>query len=203
MMWVIKDLIDRLSESPPRLPSWLHVDVNSIKPVLRAFQYWLTDKSKTTAGFLKNHKHMNDADRLEHMQSMNFGGLVNPLQGEREAAGRSLDRLSDRELRGMAASFGMAGSSAAEVKAFVKLNREKIITKMIMAQYDKNPQWGLEHEAEWYKGVKVFMPPVKLWHKHPGFETFRQISNLKVSQGQLNTVSLTSRYAKSFSDWYG
>lgn len=94
---------------------------------------------------------------------------MNPLQGEREAAGRSLDRLSDGEFR------GIAGSSVAEVKAFVKLNRG-----MIMMQYDKNPQRGLQHEAEWYKSVKVFMPPVKLWYKRPGFETFRQVSNLSL-----------------------
>jgi hypothetical protein len=158
MMAVIKDLINRLSESPPRLPSWLHVDVNSIKSVLRALHYWSTDTSKNAAGFLKSHTHMNAADYMKQMQMMNLGNIPNPLQPDREAAGRSLDNLSERELRGFADRFDMASAGSVEIRAFLKLNREKIITTMAMAQYDKSPEWGLEHESEWYKAVKVFMP---------------------------------------------
>ena len=47
VMAILDDLCNRLSESPPRVPSWIFVPTTSIPPILDAINYWI-DAAKTT-----------------------------------------------------------------------------------------------------------------------------------------------------------
>ncbi len=57
LMAVVKDLTHELSKSPPALPAWLHVEVNTVPAVLCALDYW-TRAQKTTRKMLANHTYM-------------------------------------------------------------------------------------------------------------------------------------------------
>lgn len=189
-MTAINEIIPRLSESPPRIPAWLHVDKNTIKPVLQVLTYWSTDRSKTTAGVISSHNYTNPFERLLSMPKASFGALGDPIQYQCEAAGRSLDTLAGGGLRAMASTLGMVGASDAKVKEVIKSKREPLIETMVRMNLDGNLQWGLENEAEWYKIVKVFVPPAALWHLHPGFDYFRQMIDTKASTSKLKIVSV-------------
>ncbi|OJT04050.1 hypothetical protein TRAPUB_5286 [Trametes pubescens] len=56
-MAVVKDLTRELSKSPPALPAWLHVEVNTVPAMLRALDYW-TRAQKTMRKMLANHTYM-------------------------------------------------------------------------------------------------------------------------------------------------
>jgi hypothetical protein len=121
-MGVIRDLISRLSESPPRLPSWLHVDKNSIKAVLRALNIWSSAKSISTTKFLSSFSSYNPTERLDSLGRLNlesFGPSFDPLQSHRENATRALDNLSDEELLNMGSTFEMPNPSPAEVREMI------------------------------------------------------------------------------------
>jgi len=81
---VINDLLDRLSESPLRLPSWLHVDASSVNPIVKALDYWASEKSKITSKVTANLTYM-DPDEMframAHIPRMNLQGLGDPVPG--------------------------------------------------------------------------------------------------------------------------
>jgi hypothetical protein len=192
LMGVIRDLVGRLSEMPPRLPSWLHVDKDSVNAVLPALNFWSTDKSRSTTDFLSTFAHYNPSEHLSSAGRLNlesFGPSYDPLQSHREEAARTLDNLTDEELLGMASSFEMPNASTVEVREMIELNKESLVDGMVMRGFDNNLKWGLENEEAWYKVVKVFVPPAKLRHLHPGFDYFLQISDGEASESHLKKVS--------------
>ncbi|RDB17580.1 hypothetical protein Hypma_001021 [Hypsizygus marmoreus] len=189
MMTAINEIKTRLVEPAPRLPHWLHVDTNSIGPILQALTFWSTDKSRTTAGMLSSHSSLSPFDHLSSMTSEMLGRYGDPLKSQRDAAHRSLDTLNDKELRAMASSFEIPGASAESVREVIRKNKEALVEKMVKTKLDKNYQWGLENEAAWYKTVKVFLPPSNMWHLHPGFEYIREISDATASDQKLMALS--------------
>lgn len=81
---VIIDLIDRLCESPPRLPSWLHLDAGSVKPVTKALEFWANARHKKTATTLDYLTHIDPDERFRMMggiPGMNLEGLGPPSLG--------------------------------------------------------------------------------------------------------------------------
>ncbi|KAI8989022.1 hypothetical protein BD414DRAFT_536334 [Trametes punicea] len=66
LMSVAKKLCEKLSEHPPVLPSWLHVDAKTIPAVMRALDYWInTEKSRPCARVVL---HPDGAGRVEKMK---------------------------------------------------------------------------------------------------------------------------------------
>jgi hypothetical protein len=81
---VISDLLDRLSESPPRLPAWLHVNVSSVKPIVKALDYWANEKTKVTSKVTANLTYMDPDEMFRAMANiprMNLEGLGDPVPG--------------------------------------------------------------------------------------------------------------------------
>jgi hypothetical protein len=81
---VINDLLDRLSESPPRLPSWLHVDASSVKPIVKALDYWANEKTRITSKVTEHLTYMDPNEMFRAMASiprMNLQGLGDPVPG--------------------------------------------------------------------------------------------------------------------------
>jgi hypothetical protein len=81
---VIHDLLDRLSESPPRLPAWLHVDASSVKPIVKALDYWANEKTKITSKVTAHLTYMDPDEMFRAMANiprMNLEGLGDPVLG--------------------------------------------------------------------------------------------------------------------------
>ena len=81
---MINNLLDRLSESPPRLPAWLHVDTSSVKPILKALDYWANERTKITSKVIANLTYMDPDDMfrgMANMTRMNLEGLGDAIPG--------------------------------------------------------------------------------------------------------------------------
>jgi hypothetical protein len=81
---VINDLLDRLSESPPRLPAWLHIDAGSVKTVAKSLDYWANDKTRVTSKVTENLTYMNPDEMFRAMASipqMNLEGFGSVMPG--------------------------------------------------------------------------------------------------------------------------
>lgn len=85
---VINDLLDRLSESPPRLPAWLHVNTSSIKPVMKSLDFWANARDKKTEKVLEHLTHM-DPDEM-------FRAMGRIPQMNLEGLGLAMPRMDDK-----------------------------------------------------------------------------------------------------------
>jgi hypothetical protein len=94
----INDLLDRLSESPPRLPAWMHVDATSVKPIAKALDYWANEKTKKTSKVLENLTYM-DPDEM-FMSMARIPGM------NLEGTGFPMPCMSDKN-----ALFGLSGEA--------------------------------------------------------------------------------------------
>ena len=160
-MDTVKDLKVRLLQTPPRLPSWMHVDISSISPILRALDHWIFVKFTTTR-FISDLKHETSSEKLQKvMPGMYFEEHANAAQ--------TLDKLGDRQLR-LLVGNNVPGVSAAKIRELVKTNKQVLAAKMVSRKFDNNAEWGLEEESSWFKTTKVYVPPTGLIDRHPGFE---------------------------------
>ncbi|EIW52006.1 uncharacterized protein TRAVEDRAFT_53988 [Trametes versicolor FP-101664 SS1] len=173
LMTVVKDLTRELSKSPPALPAWLHVEVNTIPVVLLALDYW-TRAQKTTRKMLANHTYMTpEAQWSQRAQALGSGGdggdfrtqLRDSFTEQRCAIEATLRGLSDAQLLQM--QWLPQGMTAREGRAFVNSNMEMLVNMMQqMVSTGKVPT----NEQDWYKLTKVFLPPAELRGRHPSFQ---------------------------------
>ncbi|KIJ64313.1 hypothetical protein HYDPIDRAFT_112299 [Hydnomerulius pinastri MD-312] len=197
LLQLIVNLIERLQCSPPRLPHWLHVDDATIPCILPDLKYWLNEKSKTAAELLEGHSYMTISERM--MQggmgmppvntTMNYEGVGDTYASHRKDFGKALDKLSDEDLLYMAKRRRLGTTSIPEIKRWVKKNRET----MIMEAYgvnEKAVEHGLMTEGAWYKLIKCFLPPAKLWSRHPGFDVFREVANEEYPIAKLAKIAI-------------
>lgn len=172
-MSVVKDLTHELSKSPPALPTWLHVEANTIPVVLRALEYW-TKAQKTTRKMLAHHTYMSpEAQWSQRAQALSSGGDGGDFRGQlrdsfneqRRAIETTLRGLTDAQLLQM--QWLPQGITAREGRAFVESNMEMLVNMMQqMVSTGKVPT----NEQDWYKLTKVFLPPKELRGRHPGFQ---------------------------------
>lgn len=160
-MDTVKDLKVRLLQTPPRLPSWMHVDISSISPILRALDHWIFVKFSTTR-FISDLKHETSSDKLQKV-------IPSMYLEEHANAAQALDKLGDRELR-LLVGNNDPGASAAKIRELVKTKKQALAAKMVSRKFDNNAEWGLEQESSWFKTTKVYVPPTGLIDRHPGFE---------------------------------
>ncbi|KDR73934.1 hypothetical protein GALMADRAFT_250621 [Galerina marginata CBS 339.88] len=164
-----------LLASPPDLPSWLHVDKNSIKPIIRALDFWMTEKTVTASRLLNSMTHRSGTENLKLLLRSNHPGVSESLRSQRVDARRALKTLSDEFLASIARSLRWPNSSSASPKVLRKMleqNKEDVVDYLVLAQFDKNMELGLSLEAEWYAEVDAFVPPAGLLDRHPGFDAF-------------------------------
>ncbi len=172
-MSVVRDLTRELSKSPLALPSWLHVDADTIPEVLHALEYW-TRAPKTTRKMLADHTYMDpEAQWSQRARALGSGGdvgdlprqLRDSLMEERRRIEASFRGLSDTQL--LQLKYMPEGISASEGRAWVESNMEMLVNRMQQMVFTgKVPT----HEQEWYKLTKTFVPPAELRGRHPGFE---------------------------------
>lgn len=180
----MQDLKQRLIESPPRLPDWLHVDSPSIPQIIESLDYWLNlPNTKTATGMLRAHEPaspssvnmniLNNPDISPEFRDM----LQSGIDGKRQQMGAMLDTLDDAQIAQM--GFVEPGAGPAQARALLAEQREAIIDFLIDSEVDGNVAAKTDKEQEWYQIMKTFVPPVELWSRHPGYERFRRFRQVK------------------------
>ncbi|KDQ56564.1 hypothetical protein JAAARDRAFT_179150 [Jaapia argillacea MUCL 33604] len=164
---VINTLLSLLSQPHPQLPSWIHVDLDSVGPILSVLDYWkdLVNR-KTVKKTLENHSPPINADPMSMINrtpgiSMDYRANIAAL----------LDNMTDSDIRQL--GLVPAHRPISEARKMLSQNREKMIDMMLKESIGGTPQGGFEQE--WYTLTKCFLPPPEFWTRHPGFDLYRRM----------------------------
>lgn len=167
-MTVLDDLYDRLSENPPRLPSWIFVPTTSIPPILDAIDYWI-DKAKTsrTEKALALHEfpdHSLPAPGPAPLfpQLGNMGAYSDNLLREVTAAG--LEAMGDEQLvqTGSVPDYVPSG----QVRQYFQKNKSQIVGTMVEKLKSAFPTADNDIEMKWYMMTKTIPVPRELEARH-------------------------------------
>ena len=173
LMGILDDLRDRLSENPPRLPSWIFVPVNSIPSILGAINYWIdTAKIAKTEKALEFHDPPDPAAITP--QAMGMPGPVFPQPGNlgaygdkliRELASSALDHFTDQQL----ARTGLvpAHMSPNQARQYFEENKARFVDGMAAIMKTTLPSADTDVEVKWYKMTKTLPVPKGLEGRHP------------------------------------
>ncbi|TFK27293.1 hypothetical protein FA15DRAFT_220295 [Coprinopsis marcescibilis] len=170
--WIsaVKDLKERLTQSPPRLPSFIHVDRNSIPAIMRALNHWLKEPMSTTR-FVS---YMDHIPRAEGMANIRIPGFPDPIEFQTRQATQRFKSLSVAEMKKYAAKLGATNiETAQQAKRFVEQNKDAVIKRMVDCFFDKNIDLDLVDESNWFKATKIHVPPRALWDRHSGMDLFK------------------------------
>ncbi|KAI0366567.1 hypothetical protein BV20DRAFT_1002228 [Pilatotrama ljubarskyi] len=174
LMAVIQDIGERLSQSPPTLPPWLHVDADTIPAVIPALAFWRTVQ-KSTRRMLAHNAHFNP-DNSWSSQAMAFAeGASGESEIQRELRDRFKEQRSsiERMFRGLTDDqvrqlpFMPSGITTREARAFLDANMDDLVNMMHETSVTGRVRMD---EQEWYKVTKTFLPPTELRRRHPGFQ---------------------------------
>ncbi|KAI0672184.1 hypothetical protein C8Q78DRAFT_971990 [Trametes maxima] len=174
LMQVVDDLTTRLSSSPPSIPDFLHVEANSICPVLDALDYWRRTQ-KPTRTMLECHQYSDPHEQwAARDMAIRGGGERSGLQSELrdrfteqrsqiETMFRTLPENQLLQLPWMPPEI----RTGRDARKFVDSNMDMLVN---MIQQMSTTGRVPTHEQAFYEGVKVFFPPPELWGRHPGFK---------------------------------
>ncbi|KAI0649800.1 hypothetical protein C8Q79DRAFT_923284 [Trametes meyenii] len=174
LMQVVKDLTTRLSSSPHSIPDFLHVEANSIPPVLDALDYWRRTQ-KSTRTMLGCHQYSNPHERwAARDMAIRGGGDRSGLRSELrdrfseqrsqiETMFRTLPENQLLQLPWMPPEI----RTGRDARKFVDSNMDMLVN---MIQQMSTTGRVPTHEQAFYEHVKVFFPPPELWGRHPGFK---------------------------------
>ncbi|KAI0366568.1 hypothetical protein BV20DRAFT_1055566 [Pilatotrama ljubarskyi] len=173
LIFAIKDLSERLSQSHPRLPSWLHVDAETVPAVLRALTYWLNTQ-KSTRKMLAVQEYTSPVDHWRQrgaalQQASENGDMQRELR-DGFLQQRQMFEAMFRDLPGdklVQLPWLPQGMSVPEARAYVEAHMEDLVSKM---QQLTTTGRVSTYEQEWFKRTMVFLPPRELRDRHPGFE---------------------------------
>ncbi|TFY72532.1 hypothetical protein EVG20_g469 [Dentipellis fragilis] len=170
---IIKNLRKGLSNDPPRLPSYIHVDAATIPVILNSLEYLDNfPPSLTAKGILKYHGSPDaGAGMQDPMLSGLIGGLFEDRKKTRRAqASKMLDSMSPDQLK--ATGLSVPGVPASQLKKYMTDNREKMLDLLMEADDDKAAKGSTPEEKEkaWYKDTNSFALPALLRQRHPGYE---------------------------------
>lgn len=182
---VIKDLKIRLSEQPPRMPSWLHVVSDSIPKIMDKLSYWdsFSRPVADALGKRNNSNPMWDDDEEGNSILGNSNG-ESPVDKATQRAFFSalLKKTPDEDLIG--APFLPPGMMLEDVRKFVNKHHDVIVDLMFDRQEKAK---NISLEGTWYKTARGFLPPQELLDRHPGFKKFTQMHHAKRSTKDVRT----------------
>jgi hypothetical protein len=176
----INDLKSRLSASPPNLPSWLYVNKDVIPGLQDALEYWSTTvpRERTTTGMLHAHTYnppSNTAASILGISNVSpeyRAKLENTMKEKRNKISQMLDGLDNKQL--LQLGIIQPGESAEEAKKAISKRKEELVDIMFKADLDGTMEGQMGREQTFYELFKVFIPPLELWSRHPGFEWAKQ-----------------------------
>ena len=159
-MALLDDICGRLSENPPRLPSWISVPTTSVNPILRAIRYWI-DRAKVVNTKTALQLHEDPGIKGPVFPPLeNMGGL--PVE---EASSAYLDDMSDREL--ILLKLVPPHVSERQARRYVENHRPEVIRTMAARVKDLTfPPASVEIEMRWYSATKTIHFPPELGARH-------------------------------------
>ncbi|KAH8101280.1 hypothetical protein BXZ70DRAFT_935376 [Cristinia sonorae] len=179
----VKDLIQNLENSPPILPSWLHIVDMSIPAILRSLHYWdsgMEKPSRTTPEMLKYHIFTKNVKELMDESELDTSDVAKILANHPSfiTNKRMLDGVSDEQVISMLSSRMSepcpSRDQAEEQKTWLQEARDMMAGAMAMQQdyVSGVPNTPTEFtlEAKWYDELKAFVLPAILRARHPGFD---------------------------------
>lgn len=197
----MQDLRLRLSDKPPRMPSWLHVQTNSVSRIIAALDYWI-NLNKSVSRALEMHEFSNPIDYTDALMSAS-SGIINGIhcdiiggrkENQHAVFSAILKTMPDREL--MNAPFVPQGMNVTEARRFVDERHDDIVNSMVRS-FDKVVINCLEQK--WYKETKVFLPPPELMERHPNFDAYTQLHHAEElpddTRSKVGTLSLHRQWA--------
>lgn len=183
MMATMEDLKIRLSEDPPRLPSWLHVVSDSIPAIYTALDYWLEAVHiKDIGGMLDAHEYLHpgvgDADRFRNTPGVSQkykDDWQTKHQARKDEASAFLDSAMRTDADVARSAFHKPGQSIRETRNWIRDNKDTIIATMLGNQHTDSASGSLVRERSWYLDTSTFFPPAELLQKrHPAFLKLRK-----------------------------
>ena len=146
--------------------------------------FWI-NTTKSTRTMLTQHQHMGAAEHPDMPSLANIPGaspqwtqMINERENsQRETIKNAFLNMSDADL--MASKLIPPGASPAQARALLRDNMDVLVDEMQKMTRGKTLP---TYEVDWYKVMKVFVPPDELIARHPGFGTaFGQVRNGTVS----------------------
>ncbi|KAG2005845.1 hypothetical protein CC2G_002213 [Coprinopsis cinerea AmutBmut pab1-1] len=172
----VEDLKIRLTQTPPKLPGYIHLSLDSIPPILKALDYWLK-VYVPPAKFCANITHVTGAEKISQLANVGMPGLPNPYLIRRQDVLERIGNLQPSEMMPMAAKLGHPDvKNETEARKVIVENLDELVEILTMEEFDKNFPLGLSEESKWYKETKAFVPPRAFWSRHSGLEHFGQKS---------------------------
>jgi len=176
MTAILDDLSNRLSEAPPRLPSWIFVPAASIPPILDVIHYWIdTAKTTKTEVTLRLHKIPDP-----YAQTPTTMGMPGPMFPHPE----NMNDYSQKLFKELAAAAleGMTGQqlvqtgllpdylSPAQARQYFESHKSQFVDVMVERMRSTIPSADNDVEAKWYMMTKTIPIPKELEARHPALK---------------------------------
>jgi len=180
LMAVLDDLSNRLSEDPPRLPSWIFVPVTSIPLILDVIHYWI-DTAKTAKTEVALRLHRIPDPYAETPVTMGMPGPMFPHPGNVDAYNQKLlQEVVAAGLEGMAGQqlvqTGLVPEylSSTQARQYFESHKSQLIEVMVERMKATIPSADNDIEAKWYTMTKTIPIPKELEGRHTAL---KQLSN--------------------------
>ena len=171
-MAILDDLCDRLSENPPRFPSWIFVPATSVPPILGAINYWI-DTAKTTKTEKTLEFHEVPDMTMPTASAPGMPGPMFPQPGNlgaysqklfEDVASAGLEGMTGEQLVGTGLVPGHLSPSQA--RQYRERHKSQLLEVMLEKLKADLPSADTDVEVKWYKMTKTLPIPKELEARH-------------------------------------
>ena len=199
LMTILDDLCDRLSENPPRLPSWIYVPLTSIPPILGAIHYWM-DTAKTAETEMALKLHTIPDISTPTPPTMGTPGPMFPRPGNMAAyADKLIQEVASTGLEGMTGEQLVQTGllpiyvSPNQARQYFERHKAQLIESMVKRMRAAFPSASTDGETKWYTMTKTLPLPKELMARHMALKQFSDA----MRQNRDTPKSLISKVAPS------
>ena len=195
-MTVLNDLRNRLSEDPPRLPSWIFVPVTSIPPILDVIHYWI-ETAKTTKTEVTLRLHKIPDPYAQTSVSMGMPGPMFPHPGNMNAYSQKLfQELAAAALEGMngqqLVQTGLLPDylSPTQARQYFESHKSQFVEVMVERMRATIPSADNDTGVKWYMMTKTIPIPRELEARHTALKQLSDAvrQNINIQRGLITKV---------------
>ena len=175
-MAILDDLCSRLSENPPRLPSWIFVPTPSVPPILGAINYWI-GMAKTTNAEKALELHEVPDITAPTAAAMGLPGPMFPNPENmteysqkllREVASAGLESMTGEQL--VRSGLVPAYIPPSQARQYLESHKSQLVDVMFEKLRADFPTADTDAEVKWYTMTKTFPIPKELEARHPALK---------------------------------
>ncbi|TCD64576.1 hypothetical protein EIP91_003904 [Steccherinum ochraceum] len=182
---LVKNVIERLQQSPPLLPAWIHVNADSIPGILRSLHHWDAGlANKTTKEMLRYHNSWEGPkDILKDALASEAGAGYREMKEQRQKESEEIvSRKTDDQVisffqpMGRTQGFDPCPGLDKPVtrKLWLDIAREGMVKWLMGELDDEEDDIGsdagdiFQSEMKWYEKTRTFVPPAVLRKRYDG-----------------------------------